>query len=45
MSDQPTHLFAVGERVSLSMATIGRSEGSDVFIVKARMPHVGTQLQ
>lgn len=45
MTDQTTHQFAVGERVSLSAASLGRSEGSDIFVVKARMPHVGTQLQ
>ncbi len=45
MADGPTHLFTVGERVSLALSTLGRSEGSDVFVVKARMPHVGTQLQ
>lgn len=45
MVDTPTHLFAIGERVSLALSTLGRAEGGDVFVVKARMPHVGTQLQ
>ena len=45
MASTPTHLFAIGDRVSLALATLGRADGSDIFVVKARMPHVGTQLQ
>ena len=39
------HQFAVGERVSLSLSTRGPGHQADVFTVKTRMPHVGTQLQ
>jgi hypothetical protein len=40
-----THLFAVGERVSLTLSTRGTANQADVFTVKTRLPHVGTQLQ
>ena len=39
------HQFAVGELVSLSLSTRGPTHQADVFTVKTRMPHVGTQLQ
>ena len=41
----PTHLFAVGERVSLESSMRNSADRDDVFVVKTRMPHVGTQLQ
>ena len=40
-----THQFSVGERVSLSLPTRGTANQADVFTVRTRMPHVGTQLQ
>ena len=40
-----THLFAVGERVSLSAAMRNTRNFSTVFTVKNRLPHVGTRLQ
>ena len=40
-----SHQFAVGERVSLSLSTRGPGHQADIFTVKTRMPHVGTQLQ
>ncbi len=40
-----THLFAVGERVSLTLSTRGTAHQADVFTVKTCLPHVGTQLQ
>ncbi len=39
------HQFAVGELVSLSLSTRGPGHQNDIFTVKTRMPHVGTQLQ
>ena len=45
MAAVPQHAFAVGERVSLALSTLGRSEGIQVFTVKALMPPVGTSLQ
>ena len=39
------HLFAVGERVSLESPMRNSADRADVFVVKTRMPHVGTQLQ
>ena len=45
MAASLVHQFAVGDRVSLSLASLGRSEGGDVFVIRARMPHVGIQLQ
>ena len=40
-----SHQFAVGERVSLSLSTRGPGHQADIFTVKTRLPHVGTQLQ
>lgn len=40
-----THLFAVGERVSLNAAMRSTRDCSPVFTVKNRLPHVGTRLQ
>ena len=40
-----THLFAVGERVSLSAAMRNTRDCSTVFTVKNRLPHLGTRLQ
>ena len=40
-----SHQFAVGELVSLSLSTRGPTHQADIFTVKTRMPHVGTQLQ
>ena len=39
------HQFSVGELVSLSLSTRGPGHQADIFTVKTRMPHVGTQLQ
>ena len=41
----PTHLYAVGERVSLDSAMRASADRGDVFVVKTRLPHVGAQLQ
>lgn len=41
----PTHLYAVGDRVSLDSTMRNSADRADVFVVKTRMPHVGTQLQ
>ena len=40
-----SHQFAVGELVSLSLSTRGPGHQADIFTVKTRLPHVGTQLQ
>ncbi len=40
-----SHQFSVGERVSLNLSTRSPGHQADVFTVKTRLPHVGTQLQ
>ncbi len=39
------HLFSIGDRVSLDSAMRNAADRGDIFVVKTRMPHVGTQLQ
>lgn len=41
----PTHIFAVGERVSLSAAMRNKKDSAAIFVVKNRLPHIGTELQ
>lgn len=40
-----THLFGVGDRVSLESNMRRSADRADVFVVKTQMPHVGVQLQ
>ena len=40
-----THLFEVGEQVSLDSSMRNSADRADIFVVKTRMPHVGSQLQ
>jgi hypothetical protein len=40
-----THLFRVGERVSLDSSMRRSADRADVFVVKTQMPHIGIQLQ
>ena len=40
-----THIFAIGDRVCLSVAMRNTKDSAATFVVKNRLPHVGTQLQ
>ena len=40
-----THSFEVGERVSLESTMRRSADRADVFVVKTRLPHVGSELQ
>ena len=40
-----THIFAIGDRVRLNAALRSPKDSAATFIVKNRLPHVGTQLQ
>ena len=40
-----THLYAVGDRVSLDAPMRRSADRNDIFVVKTCMPHIGTQLQ
>ena len=41
----PSHLFAVGERVSLESIMRRSADRADVFVVKTQMPQLGEELQ
>ena len=40
-----THIFAIGDHVSLSAAMRNTKDSAVDFVVKSCLPHVGTQLQ